>query len=75
MRRENIIIGSHINKARRFLDEFPNKVTCDLDTFLKSKLDARHFTLQDRKKPEGNTNTNTERTDHECIYEYVERDL
>uniref|UniRef100_A0A182SVP6 Guanylate cyclase domain-containing protein n=1 Tax=Anopheles maculatus TaxID=74869 RepID=A0A182SVP6_9DIPT len=47
VRREYSAIGVHVNKAARLMMAYPHKVTCDKSTFMMSKLDPAHFTLQD----------------------------
>lgn len=42
---------------------YPNKVTCDRETFLRSKMEARHFILQEQKLLKGITNAG-------CVYEF-----
>uniref|UniRef100_A0A182P363 Guanylate cyclase domain-containing protein n=1 Tax=Anopheles epiroticus TaxID=199890 RepID=A0A182P363_9DIPT len=47
VRREYSAIGVDVNKAARLMMAYPQKVTCDKSTFMMSKLDPAHFTLQD----------------------------
>uniref|UniRef100_A0A182KCB6 Guanylate cyclase domain-containing protein n=1 Tax=Anopheles christyi TaxID=43041 RepID=A0A182KCB6_9DIPT len=47
VRREYSAIGVDVNKAARLMMAYPHKVTCDKSTFMMSKLDPAHFTLQD----------------------------
>ncbi|XP_055642241.1 adenylate cyclase type 10-like [Toxorhynchites rutilus septentrionalis] len=47
VRREYSVISVTVNKAARLMMAYPNKVTCDKDTFMMSKLDPVHFTLQE----------------------------
>lgn len=47
VRREYSVISVTVNKAARLMMAYPNKVTCDKDTFMMSKLDPIHFTLQE----------------------------
>ncbi|XP_055594686.1 adenylate cyclase type 10-like [Uranotaenia lowii] len=47
VRREYSVISVTVNKAARLMMAYPNKVTCDRDTFMMSKLDPIHFTLQE----------------------------
>ncbi|CAH1106140.1 unnamed protein product [Psylliodes chrysocephalus] len=47
LRREYTVIGLIVNKAARLMVAYPNKVTCDRETFLHSKLESRNFILQE----------------------------
>lgn len=47
---------------------YPNKVTCDRETFLRSKLEARHFVLQEQKYLKGISQVG-------CIYEFKMIDM
>ncbi|XP_023310586.1 adenylate cyclase type 10-like [Anoplophora glabripennis] len=53
LRREYTVIGLVVNKAARLMVAYPNKVTCDRETFLYSKLEARNFILQEFKPLKG----------------------
>lgn len=46
LRREYTVISLICNKAARLMVAYKNKVTCDRETFLHSKLESRHFVLQ-----------------------------
>lgn len=65
MRREYTVIGLVVNKAARLMVAYPNKVTCDRETFLYSKLEARNFILQEYKPLKGIANPGP-------IYEFKE---
>ncbi|CAH4029144.1 unnamed protein product [Pieris brassicae] len=56
LRREYTVIGSAVNKAARLMMAYPNKVTCDKETFLRSKLDQDFFKLMEAKILKGFTN-------------------
>ncbi|XP_047503543.1 adenylate cyclase type 10-like isoform X2 [Pieris napi] len=56
LRREYTVIGSAVNKAARLMIAYPNKVTCDKETFLRSKLDQDFFKLMEAKILKGFTN-------------------
>lgn len=47
LRREYSALGMTVNKAARLMIAYPNRVTCDLDTFLNSKMETKHFVLQE----------------------------
>ncbi|CAG9563860.1 unnamed protein product [Danaus chrysippus] len=53
LRREYTVIGSAVNKAARLMMAYPNKVTCDKETFLKSKLNQECFKLVEIKPLKG----------------------
>ncbi|CAG9856250.1 unnamed protein product [Phyllotreta striolata] len=53
LRREYTVIGGIVNKAARLMVAYPNKVTCDRETFLHSKLEPRNFVLQQPKLLKG----------------------
>ncbi|KPJ03277.1 Adenylate cyclase type 10 [Papilio xuthus] len=53
LRREYTVIGSAVNKAARLMTTYLDKVTCDKETFLKSKLDHDHFKLMEEKPLKG----------------------
>uniref|UniRef100_A0A182M8Z2 Guanylate cyclase domain-containing protein n=1 Tax=Anopheles culicifacies TaxID=139723 RepID=A0A182M8Z2_9DIPT len=65
VRREYSAIGVHVNKAARLMMAYPHKVTCDKTTFMMSKLDPAHFTLQDAIQLKGLHNVGP-------IYEFKE---
>ncbi|XP_057665067.1 uncharacterized protein LOC130899276 [Diorhabda carinulata] len=56
LRREYTVIGLVVNKAARLMVAYPDKVTCDRETFLHSKLESRNFILQDYKPLKGIAN-------------------
>lgn len=53
LRREYTVISLVVNKAARLMVAYPNKVTCDRETFLHSKLEAKNFILQEYKPLKG----------------------
>lgn len=53
LRREYTVISLTVNKAARLMVAYPNKVTCDMETFLHSKLESRNFILQEVKTLKG----------------------
>ncbi|CAH2042556.1 unnamed protein product, partial [Iphiclides podalirius] len=53
LRREYTVIGSAVNKAARLMIAYQDKVTCDKETFLKSKLDHDNFKLMEEKPLKG----------------------
>ncbi|RZC42671.1 adenylate cyclase type 10-like [Asbolus verrucosus] len=53
LRREYTVISLIVNKAARLMVAYKNKVTCDRETFLHSKLEARNFILQPHKPLKG----------------------
>ncbi|KAH1007105.1 hypothetical protein HUJ04_004381 [Dendroctonus ponderosae] len=65
LRREYTVISLIVNKAARLMVAYPNKVTCDRETFLHSKLEARNFILQEYKPLKGIINPGP-------IYEFKE---
>ncbi|XP_044006022.1 adenylate cyclase type 10-like [Aphidius gifuensis] len=65
LRREYTVIGMAVNKAARLMIAYKNKVICDKDTFLHSRFEATHFTLQEQKYLKGITNVGP-------IYEFIE---
>ncbi|XP_065092856.1 adenylate cyclase type 10-like [Ochlerotatus camptorhynchus] len=65
VRREYSVISVTVNKAARLMMAYPNKVTCDKDTFMMSKLDPIHFLLQETIELKGLQNVGT-------IYEFKE---
>lgn len=56
LRREYTVISLTVNKAARLMVAYPDRVTCDRETFLHSKLDSRNFLLQEHKDLKGITN-------------------
>ncbi|XP_076268027.1 adenylate cyclase type 10-like [Rhynchophorus ferrugineus] len=65
LRREYTVISLIVNKAARLMVAYPNKVTCDRETFLHSKLEAKNFILQEYKPLKGIVNPGP-------IYEFKE---
>ncbi|XP_018579406.1 adenylate cyclase type 10-like [Anoplophora glabripennis] len=65
LRREYTVIGLVVNKAARLMMAYPNRVTCDKETFLYSKLESRNFILQEYKPLKGIVNPGP-------IYEFKE---
>ncbi|XP_022909660.1 adenylate cyclase type 10-like [Onthophagus taurus] len=57
LRREYTVISLTVNKAARLMCAYTNKVTCDRETFLHSKLQASNFILQEYKTLKGITKT------------------
>ncbi|XP_043285633.1 adenylate cyclase type 10-like [Venturia canescens] len=66
LRREYTVIGMTVNKAARLMCAYNNKVICDRDSFLHSRLPARHFVLQEPKHLKGITNVGP-------VYEFLEQ--
>ncbi|XP_076682511.1 LOW QUALITY PROTEIN: adenylate cyclase type 10 [Andrena cerasifolii] len=66
LRREYTVIGISVNKAARLMVAYQNKVVCDRESFLHSRLEARHFILQEPKYLKGITNIGP-------IYEFQEQ--
>nr|CAH7718092.1 unnamed protein product [Callosobruchus chinensis] len=56
LRREYTVIGLTVNKSARLMVAYANKVTCDRETFLHSKLESRNFILQEYKPLKGIVN-------------------
>ena len=46
LRREYSVISISVNRAARLMMTYVDKVTCDRDTFLTSKMESKNFTLQ-----------------------------
>lgn len=65
LRREFTVIGAIVNKAARLMCYFRDKITCDEDTYIKSKMSANSFTLQPYIPLKGIANAGK-------IYEYTE---
>lgn len=65
LRREYTVIGATVNKAARLMCAYPNKVTCDRDTFLFSNLASTYFALQERRFLKGIENVGP-------IYEFTQ---
>ncbi|KAJ0174028.1 hypothetical protein K1T71_010174 [Dendrolimus kikuchii] len=53
LRREYTVIGPAVNKAARLMMAYPNKVTCDKETCLRSKIDQDYFRLMETKLLKG----------------------
>lgn len=68
LRREYTVISLSVNKAARLMCAYPNKVTCDRETFLHSKLQAQNFLLQEYKYLKGITKVGP-------VYEFKEKAL
>lgn len=66
LRREYTVISLTVNKAARLMCAYPDRVTCDRETFLHSKLEARNFILQEPKPLKGITNVGP-------VYEFKEQ--
>ncbi|KYN02894.1 Adenylate cyclase type 10 [Cyphomyrmex costatus] len=66
LRREYTVIGMSVNKAARLMVAYNNKVICDRESFLRSRLEARHFTLQEPRHLKGITNVGP-------VYEFQEQ--
>ncbi|XP_061721074.1 uncharacterized protein LOC133527896 [Cydia pomonella] len=47
LRREYTVIGRAANKAARLMTAYPNKLVCDKETFLRSKMDQDFFRLME----------------------------
>ncbi|KOB67093.1 Uncharacterized protein OBRU01_20299 [Operophtera brumata] len=56
LRKEYTVIGPTVNKAARLMMAYPDKVTCDKETFLRSKLDQEYFKLMEPKALKGIAN-------------------
>lgn len=65
LRKEYTVISLTVNKAARLMMAYPGKVTCDKETFLQSKLDAKNFILQTFKYLKGIGNPGP-------VYEFVQ---
>ncbi|KAB0803414.1 hypothetical protein PPYR_00384 [Photinus pyralis] len=66
LRREYTAISLTVNKAARLMMAYPGIVTCDRETFLHSKLEAKKFVLQEPIPLKGITNVGP-------IYEFREQ--
>ncbi|KAK2576827.1 hypothetical protein KPH14_005461 [Odynerus spinipes] len=53
LRREYTVIGMAVNKAARLMCVYQNKVVCDRESFLHSRLEGSHFKLQEPKYLKG----------------------
>lgn len=67
LRREYTVIGLIVNKAARIMVAYQNKVTCDRETLLHSKMESSNFILQEYKYLKGIINPGP-------IYEFKEVD-
>ncbi|XP_026761565.2 adenylate cyclase type 10-like [Galleria mellonella] len=65
LRREFTVIGAVVNKAARLMCGFRNKITCDENTYIKSKMSTNGFTLQPKIELKGIMKPGK-------IYEYTE---
>jgi len=54
-----LVIGSKVNMAARLMMYYPNKVTCDNDTYYYSKLSKYHFHELELKKMKGLSDVGT----------------
>ncbi|XP_050456444.1 adenylate cyclase type 10-like [Cataglyphis hispanica] len=66
LRREYTVIGMSVNKAARLMVAYNNKVVCDRESFLHSRLEAKHFILQEPRHLKGITNVGP-------VYEFQEQ--
>ncbi|XP_063706141.1 adenylate cyclase type 10-like [Culicoides brevitarsis] len=64
-RREYSAISVKVNKAARLMMAYPNKVTCDKETYIGSNLSSMHFTPQPQKELKGLQNVGV-------VYEFLE---
>lgn len=64
-RREYSVISMTVNKAARLMMAYPNKVTCDKETYIRSNLSSMHFTAQKAKALKGLHNVGV-------VYEFLE---
>ncbi len=53
LRREYSVLSVTVNRAARLMVHYPNIVSCDRETFLRSKMDYKHFVLMPKKKMKG----------------------
>ncbi|CAH0695976.1 unnamed protein product [Spodoptera exigua] len=53
LRREYTVIGPAVNKAARLMMSYQNKVTCDKETFLRSKIEQEYFKQLESKPLKG----------------------
>ena len=58
-RHEYTVIGRKVNMAARLMMHYPNKVTCDNDTFHHSKLHKANFIQLETKAMKGLQNIGT----------------
>lgn len=65
LRREYTVISLNVNKAARLMVAYPCKVTCDRESFLRSKMETRNFILQEQKTLKGISHAG-------CVYEFKE---
>ncbi|KAL0101169.1 hypothetical protein PUN28_018787 [Cardiocondyla obscurior] len=66
LRREYTVIGMSVNKAARLMVAYTNKVICDRESFLHSRLEAKYFILQEPRHLKGITNIGP-------VYEFQEQ--
>ncbi|XP_015190551.1 PREDICTED: LOW QUALITY PROTEIN: adenylate cyclase type 10-like [Polistes dominula] len=66
LRREYTVIGMTVNKAARLMMGYNNKVICDRESFLHSRLEVSHFKLQEPKYFKGITDVGP-------VYEFEEQ--
>ncbi|CAG5096111.1 Similar to ADCY10: Adenylate cyclase type 10 (Oryctolagus cuniculus), partial [Cotesia congregata] len=66
LRREYTVIGMPVNKAARLMVAYTNKVVCDRESFLYSRLESGHFILQEAKHLKGISNVGP-------VYEFLEQ--
>ncbi|XP_043487530.1 adenylate cyclase type 10-like [Polistes fuscatus] len=66
LRREYTVIGMTVNKAARLMMGYNNKVICDRESFLHSRLEVSHFKLQEPKYLKGITDIGP-------VYEFEEQ--
>ncbi|XP_044582606.1 adenylate cyclase type 10-like [Cotesia glomerata] len=66
LRREYTVIGMPVNKAARLMVAYTNKVVCDRESFLYSRLESGHFILQEAKYLKGISNVGP-------VYEFLEQ--
>lgn len=64
LRREYSVIGLTVNKAARLMMNYPNKVSCDNDTFEASQLNVKYFNVLPKKVLKGIQNVGV-------VYEYL----
>lgn len=70
-RHEYTVIGSKVNMAARLMMYYPNKVTCDNETYHYSKLSKAHFRELELKKMKGLSNVGTIREYIPCAGTHI----